>query len=175
MSRRLRRGRVAAAAAVVVAVTLVLGGIALSRSSAFHAETLRVEGASFRTDAEVLARAGLDRATNVIYLDRSAATAALREDPWIADAWIETDLPSTIVVHVRERSPIAAADGQGVSADGVWLPGADVEGLPLLRAFDGSLDPASAAAAAAALVDLPGSWRRQVETALLFPDATIRF
>ena len=173
MRRRLRRGRVAAALAILGILALVPVGFALTHSSLFRARTLRVEGASFRSPVAILREAGLDANTNVIDIDKIGVVAALRLDPWIADAWIETHLPSTLVVHVRERVPIAVAGGQAVAADGVVLPGGRLQGLPVLRSSTGSLRPDHAAAAASVLDVLPGAWRRRVEIVLLLPDATI--
>lgn len=158
---------------ILGALALVPIGIALTHSSLFQARTLRVQGASFRSSATILREAGLDANTNVIDVDETDVIAALRQDPWIAEAWIETHLPSTLVVHVRERVPIAVADGQAVAADGVVLPGARVQGLPILRSSTGSLRPDYAAAATRVLDALPGTWRRQVEIVLVLPDATI--
>jgi cell division protein FtsQ len=169
--RRIRRGRVAAVVAIVAAIGLVVGGLALSRSSLLGARNLVVEGAVTRGDATLLREAGLDAGTNVLYVDREAVVARLLEaDPWVESAWLERDLPSTLILHVHERTPVAVADGAVVSSDGIALPGARADGLPTIRASVGSVPTEAVGDAAATLRALPGNLRRTVRTVLVLPD-----
>lgn len=175
MTRRIRRGRVLAAVVVLAAVGVLLGGLALSRSSLLRARTLRVVGAEVRPGSVLLREAGLNGSSNVLYVDEDAAIRALLSaDPWIRDAHLERDLPSTLILHVRERVPVAVVGEDAVAADGTSLPGGEIEGLPTIRTTTGAdPDAVRIADAAATLRSLPGMWRRLVVSVIVLPDRSM--
>lgn len=174
MTRRLRRGRVAALTAVVLTLAVV-GLVAwLSTTSLVSAHTIRVRGNAQLSDARVLEVAGLDTTTNVAHLDEDAVARRLEGDPWIARATVERHLPSTIVVTVRERVPLAVADGHAVAADGTVLPGAATEGLPTIRAAVGRLSDEQASGAAGVLGGLPRALRGAIEVVTVGTDGTLQ-
>jgi cell division septal protein FtsQ len=174
VTRRLRRGRVAALGTVVVVVALVGLAAWLSTTSLVAARTIRVRGNAQLSDARVLEVAGLDATTNVAHLDEEAVARRLEGDPWIARAAVATHLPSTIVVTVRERVPLAVAEGHAVASDGTVLPGAATDGLPSIRAAVGRLSDEQASGAAGVLGGLPQALRGAIEVVTVGVDGTLQ-
>ncbi len=116
-------------------VVLGFGAVLLSRSQVLHARGVEVTGASHLSRAEIVAAAGVSRATNVMWLDEGAAERRLETDPWIADADVHVAFPWTIEIAIIERRPVAVADDGGlqmlVAADGTALgPPGRTRGLP---------------------------------------------
>jgi cell division protein FtsQ len=110
----------------------------LTYSPLFGAKQIRVEGNIELTQTEVTTLAGIGAGTNVVHLNTDDVAARLQASPWIESASVTRDLPSTIVVRVQERAPVAAVEGGGVvGAGGVVLPGARSDGLPTLRVSRG--------------------------------------
>nr|MBO2500597.1 FtsQ-type POTRA domain-containing protein [Acidimicrobiia bacterium] len=95
-----------------------------------------VDGAR-QVDVEaVLAQHGIYEGRPLLFLDVASAEAALLEDPWVAEATVARDWPTTVLVEVVEREPAVAvrlADGWwSAAADGVLLERAEQrpDGLP---------------------------------------------
>jgi cell division protein FtsQ len=122
---------------VAVSVLLMTGGIAASRSSAFHARRVEVSGADHLRRAHIIAIAGISKATNVLWLDEAEAERRLETQPWVDEADVHVALPLTIEIAVTERSPVAVATGGVVSlmaAVGTALgPGRVPRGLPVIE------------------------------------------
>lgn len=129
--RRLRPWAIVGA----VLVALVTGTITLSYTPIFGARVIEVEGEERLTPRRVARLAGVEIGTNVFHLDATSTEARLEAEPWILDAIVETRLPGTIRISVRERRPVVvfgsvgarrlvAADGTvlGRAPDGVDLP-----------------------------------------------------
>jgi cell division protein FtsQ len=172
-SRGRRRAVIAAIAVVIV------GGLAASTfTPLFGADTLVVEGTARLGRDEVLALGGLGRGTNVFHLDAGAVVEALESDPRVAQAEVARELPSTIVVTIRERVPVAAAFVDGtrtlIADDGVVLPGEVTARLPTIRAEVGEPAAPERTDAARVLAALGPSLRRAVETAAIDPAGELR-
>jgi cell division protein FtsQ len=96
----------------------------------------------------------------VVHADLDAMAARLLQDPWIVSASIRRELPSTLVVQIVERRPVAVIQAMGersiLASDATALPAtdADVAGLPTMRAALGAPDEAQRRAAADLLVAL---------------------
>ncbi len=166
------RGRVLVAAGM--AVLLAATGAGLTYSRIFAADTLVVLGAVDRSHAEILATAGLEPGVNVFHLDPSGPEAALLADPWIAEATVEPDLPSTVTVRIVERVPVAVSGGVTVAADGTELPGADPQGLPTIaNVAGGLLDDEARTAAAAAVAALEPAQRRAISAVTVATDGKL--
>lgn len=110
---------------LLAVLSVVVAGIAVSRSAVFHARTIEVRGASHLSRAEVLSLAQVSIATNVVWLDEAAIERMLTSHAWVADADVRASLPATIRIRVVERSPVAVAvDGARrllVAGDGTIL------------------------------------------------------
>jgi cell division protein FtsQ len=158
---------------------LAVGGAAIGATytSLFRAEHLEVIGAR-RVDAdEVLAAAGLGPRTNVLHLDRDLAVRGVLELPWVATARIDRELPGTLIVTIRERTPVATIDAGGatllVTRDGAVLVGEAGGRLPAVRALSGAADPDAIAGAARALSAMPTRLVRHVAEVVLVPGGTL--
>jgi cell division protein FtsQ len=113
----------------------------------FHAKVVRVEGIRRLGSRQVMRIAQITPGTNVFHLDASAAEKRLEQAPWVAAATVTIRLPSTVLIAVTERSPVALvrrADGGAglVAGDGVvvgqatgrepmpTIDGADIVAIP---------------------------------------------
>jgi cell division protein FtsQ len=144
--RALRPWAIAGAGAVVAAVAAV----GLVASPAFDADTITVSGERHLSEAQVRRVAGIDHDTNVFRVDEGAVERRLERAPWVLDARVTADLPSTIRIDLVERTPVAVAStsaGQSlVSTDGTVLGPAPVGAVfPEIRAVDAptTRDPAA--------------------------------
>jgi cell division protein FtsQ len=164
-------------------ICVAIAGAGLTSTSVFHAKSIAVEGERHLSERQVLRIAGIDHDTNVFRLDEGAVRRRLEHDPWIANAIVSTDLPSSISISVSERVPVAVAlteeegrqliagDGTplGVAAAGSALPEVRLVGEP------GQPGPAFDAVAAGASVaaGMPPAMRLQVDLVVIGSDGTI--
>jgi len=169
-------------AAVVVASIALTTGIAagVTASPVFRARTIRIVGTDHLTRAEVLQLAGITSKTNVFYLDANDAEQRLERDVWVAGATIAKDLPSTVVIDVRERVAVAVAGPKDrrmlVAEDGTTLGDAGAGALlPSIGVPVGDPEPSAAAVngAARAIAALGPNARRQVMHVSILPDGTL--
>lgn len=163
-----RRRRRAAIGGVLV--LLVATAVAATYTSLFGADEVRVDGVATLSADEVIALAGVGEGTNVVHLDTGAAEDALEQDPWIMRASVTRDLPTTIVVHVVERSPVIAAGSEALAEDATVLPGAGTRRLPVLETVVGELGPDDLRAGAAAAGAMAPSLRGRVASILVEAD-----
>jgi cell division protein FtsQ len=154
--RALRPWAIVGAGAVVVAVAAV----GLVASPVFDADTITVSGERHLSETQVLRIARIDHDTNVFRVDEGTVERRLQRSPWVLDARVTADLPSTIRIEVMERSPVAVASTPAgvslVSADGVVLGPAPVGvAFPEIRASEipAAGDPTAAGAATDPVVD----------------------
>jgi len=119
--RRLRPWAIAGA----VGIVLVTGSVALSYTSILGARVVEVEGVDRLAPRRVMRLAEIELGTNVFHLDTTAAEARLEAERWILDATVARDLPGTITISIRERSPVFVLvsddDRRLVAADGTVL------------------------------------------------------
>lgn len=163
-----RRRKIAAIIATPVLVAVMLGS--LTFTPLFGAKEIVVEGNQALSADRVASLAGIGPGTNVAHLDTEAASRALEADPWVQDAAVTRDLPSTIVVRVVEWAPVARSGSDVLAADGTVLPGADATGLPALVAATGQLTPDQLTVAATAAGALARVVRSRVDTVMVEPD-----
>lgn len=177
--RSLRPWAIAGGALICVAIA----GAGLTSTSLFHAKSIGVEGERHLSERQVLRIAGIDDDTNVFRLDEGAVRRRLERDPWIANAIVSADLPSSVSITVLERVPVAVAlteeDGrQLIAGDGTPL-GAAAAGsaLPEVRLVGEPGQPGPAfdavAAGAGVVAGMPPAIRSQVELVVIGSDGTI--
>ena len=180
LPRGLGRWSVRAAAAVIV----VAGGVAVSRTSLFHARSVEVSGASTLSRAQLVELASVDQKTNVVWLDEGAAERRLESNPWVADAEVRVSLTLVIRISVTERVPVAvASDGREsvlVASDGTALGPAlrsgSARGLPLIELpGEGFTERAAQTpvGAALALAAMDADLRSQVDRVSVLSDGTL--
>jgi cell division protein FtsQ len=121
----------------VGSVALVIGGVTASRSSAFDVRGIEVSGNDHLHRPQVVRIAGITDATNALWLDEGQAERRLEAEPWIADADVRVTFPLNVEIAVRERTPVALAQGAVTSlmaADGTALGSGNVpRGLPVIE------------------------------------------
>jgi cell division protein FtsQ len=130
-------GRRRAALIAAGSVALVIGGVNASRSSAFDVRGIAVSGAHHLHRPQIVRVAGISEWTNALWLDEGASERRLEAEPWIADADVRVTFPLNVEIVVRERSPVAVAEGRPTSlmaADGTALGSvAAPRGLPVIE------------------------------------------
>jgi cell division protein FtsQ len=96
---------------VVAASLLVAWGLRryLRTSPRFSVRVVQVEGNARRTPHQIAQRAGIETGMNIFEIDEQAALQAIGADPWIAQARVSTDLPSSVSIVVVERDARALA------------------------------------------------------------------
>jgi cell division protein FtsQ len=163
-------------ASVVASIVLGLGGAVagFSYTPIFDAEQVLVRGAVHLRAGEVRRISGLTVGANVLHADLGAAMARLEANGWIADASARRELPSTIVVEVRERIPVGTMTLEGerslVMDDGTVLLGVTLPRLPRIWIRAASLSNPSVSDVAVALGALSDRVRARVTDASERPD-----
>ena len=140
-----RRGRPSGAAtAIIVVLALGLGGWVVLNSAFFAIRDVRVEGASNVSADEIRSLAAIRSGANLILLPHDEVSARIEVHPWVLDAEVVRELPTTAVIRVTERTPSGwMEDPEGmaiVSGDGVVLERITVP-PPQLPAVGSSPDP----------------------------------
>jgi cell division protein FtsQ len=181
-----RRDRLRKVAAIVFITVVVLGAVAvtLTRSPFFSARTIQVNGASHVARADVMRLAAVTRDTNVFTLDAAAAERRLERDPWIAEATVTKDLPSTLIIDIDERVAVALVEFDGilrlVADDGSFLevaaPRVAVQMPSIVAADTEGVEPSPEAVggAARAIAAMAPSLRRRVESVSVLADGQLR-
>ena len=125
------------------------------RTESLRIKDVRVEGASILSRKAIIQRAGISASDNILAVNLSVARRRLQAEPWIGEVRISRVLPSTIVINVREHTPVAVMDlGGGLlinsrrqifkrleSTDPVSLPLISGVGLNDLDAIGRSVSP----------------------------------
>ena len=177
------RVRKIAAIAFIATVLLGAAAVTLTRSPYFAAHRIEVRGTSHVTRSEVLRIAGITRGTNVFTLDAGSAETRLERDPWIAQATITKDLPSTLVIDIDERVAVAVVDTGGalrlVADDGALLVAAlprTAAGLPTVASAEPGVEPESDAieGAARAIAAMAPSLRGRIHGVSILSDGQLR-
>jgi cell division protein FtsQ len=173
--RRIRPWAIAGATLVALAT----GSVALSYTSLFGARVIEVEGEKHLGPKQVMRLAGIEHGTNVIHLDTTVAEARLEAEPWVLDASIETDLPGTVRIDIRERRPIMVVARDGAvrlfAADGTDLGRAPrSSGLPGVEAAPGEvLGPSSIATAGEVVEAMAPLLRTRIDAVLVTADGRV--
>ena len=128
-----RRRRLLGIALVIGAAgALVWGGVAvldaapgvLARVPVFDVATVTVEGTVLVDDLEILDRAAIPDTANVWH-DASGWEASVADHPMVRHARVRTRWPSTLVIEIEEREPVAFVATpvlEPVDAEGQILP-----------------------------------------------------
>lgn len=143
-----RTRRISPTALAIVGV-VALGTLVwvVLNSSFFAIRQVRVEGARNVSGDEIRSVAAIPSDDNLIMLEIDGVRARLEEHPWIAEAQVGRDLPSTVVIRVVERlAGGLLLDPRGivvVAGDGVVLERAENRppGLPEVGSWPDVLAP----------------------------------
>lgn len=127
-----------AAFGIIGLIVIGLGAWIVLNSAFFDIRTIRVEGARSISEDDIRTIAAIRSGTNLIMLDTGEVAARLLGDPWIHQAFVERDLPTTAVIRVIERRPagwVQGPSGFGILAgDGTILERTAVAPLRLPHA-----------------------------------------
>ena len=160
-----------------ILVALGAGALGVSLSPIFAAEQILVHGNDHLRASGVRRISGLRVGANVLHADLDQAMALLERNGWVAEATARRELPTTIVIEIRERIPVGRTlvDGRDVivMADGTMVAGASAGRLPSIAASMGSGPPGWTAGVAAALGALPPSVLERVRTVSVGPDGSL--
>lgn len=74
-------------------------------------EEVRVTGVRSLPARDVVRASGLEPGERILWVRLSAAERRIERIPAVAEAVAERSLPATVVIHVRERVPLARLDG----------------------------------------------------------------
>lgn len=176
-----RRRRIAVSTALAGVLIASLGGWAITYSSLFRADDIKVAGAERLAVRRVLRLAGVDAATNVLHFDPGKAERRLEGSPWIARATVDRHLPHRIEITVVERIPVARWNDPAthrtmlVTDGGTLAPGSARARLPALVDWLGTslLGAGERAIAAGALADLSDDLRSEVARAAVGSDGRL--
>jgi cell division septal protein FtsQ len=103
---------------------------------------VKVTGAHYLDEGEVLETAALPLGENMYKLDLVSARARLAKLGWVQRVYLERRLPRGLVIALKERRPAALLDSfslYGVDAEGRVLPSSRVlaeEDLPLISGVE---------------------------------------
>lgn len=180
MSRERLQPRLRTSRGGWVALTTIALGIAVwvtATSPIFDIHTIDVVGNHRLRREDVLALARTPLGENLLLLSIGGVERRLRASPWVARAEAVRDLPSTLVLRLTERTPVAwLRQGSGavvLAGDGVVLEAvaAAPGNLPLLDARVRAPEPGGRAAGIDALLRVAASFpprlRRMVAEARL--------
>lgn len=106
---------------LLVGVAVIAGLVWLGQSPFLSLSEVVVRGASRVDVTSALASREVVTGRPMLLLDVDGAEAALLADPWVAEAEVARDWPTSLVVSVVERIPAASV----LFSDGWWLVAAD--------------------------------------------------
>lgn len=173
------RGGVVVLALVLLAV---LAGTVALRSPLFEVRRVEVRGAGRLAPSEVRVLVEGARGRNLWLVPLDEIARSVSAHPWIARAEVGRRLPSTLVVEIEERIPIAwVADpdgGAAVAADGVVVQRrTDGDGLVAIGEVHHVEEPGGQTSAPRqslrVVASLPPRIRREVEAASLRGEGVI--
>jgi cell division protein FtsQ len=170
-----RRGlrRLAVLLATVLGTALLV--FLLLFSSVLGARTVDVIGANLLSADDVRAAAGVSAGHPLLRLDAGEVADRVRRLPPVAGVQVQRSWPSTVIIRITERAPLAFApvDGGVQLVDATGLRYATVPqpppGVPELRAADGA-STVAAASVLAALAD-PSHDQLRAELAVVRADS----
>lgn len=142
LERKRKRKRHTKLSILILVTAALIAGLLVARSPLLSVSTIRVTGAGRTGAALVVDASRLAEGDPMTAVDPAAVAAQIERLPWVADARVERDWPSTVRISVIERVPVAVAGaGLGrmlVDRDG-WVLGPAGAGTSLPSV--GSLRP----------------------------------
>ena len=83
---------------------------ALTQCDYFRAHSLRVDGIHRLTQKEIVEQAGINKDVNVLAVNLSMVRKRLMAHPWIAEAEVRREIPSGLLIRIKEQQPLAVVD-----------------------------------------------------------------
>ncbi len=100
---------------VSAVIALVGIGYVVARSPLLGAETVTVRGANAIPAAAVRSAANVGDGAPLLFLDTVAVARRVEALPAVNHAIVTTELPTTVIITVEERRPVAVVRGTGVA------------------------------------------------------------
>jgi cell division protein FtsQ len=175
------RRRLYVLCAVVGTLAVAVIAYVIAHSSLLGAGSVDVHGVPATSAATIRAAADVPDGAPLLFLDTGAVARRVEALPTVARAQVSTDLPSTVVIRVTLRTPIAWTnavrsappvavldrDGRVLARTGAPLPGlVRADGVGIAGALGSRV---SGAAALRALGGLPAALRTQVASFAIRP------
>ena len=115
-----------------VVVVLSVSAFFIYQSNIFSVTTIRITGTVHLSESQIESIAAIPEGSTLLRVDTGGIAQRLEDDPWIASARVEREFPSTLVLTIEERTPVAVveifpdlmstdADLWIITSDGVWL------------------------------------------------------
>lgn len=138
-SRRRRR----LVGSLLLVALAVAGAVGITRSGLFAITRVRVDGVGQQRANIVRSTARVAEGQNLVTADLDEALARTKALPWVADATVVRKPPSTVVITVVPRRPVAILAGP----NGSWV--VDRNGVAIAEAADHKLPRIDIASTAA--------------------------
>ena len=164
----------ATAGITVIGIGLWAGYRFVTTSERFAITTIEVQGETHLTDDQIRAALPVKLGDNVFATNLGTVAAATRALPWIASAEVHRVLPHTLVVEVREHTPVAMVelgelylvDAAGHPFKRAQLEAGDGVDLPVITGLDRAVYEAAPEPTAATIVAALGAlatWRQETD------------
>ncbi len=101
---------VGAAGVIFLSVFFVFVHDVFTQSEHFQARQIHIEGGQRLSPKVISAQAGIRPGINVLSVNLAAARKRLLAHPWIAEAEIQREIPSTLRIRIREQVAVAVVD-----------------------------------------------------------------
>jgi cell division protein FtsQ len=109
----------------MVAIVLLFSvGAVLYYSPVLAIKTLKVDGMSYLKEDQLTSLVQIPTGATFFRVDSKAIVERLQAEPWIQDVGVKRVFPSTLVVQIKERQPIAIVEVssfQESTGKGLWL------------------------------------------------------
>jgi cell division protein FtsQ len=101
--------------AAVLALVVVTGFFILvhdlaTQCSYFAARQINIEGTQRLTPEQIARQARVRMGDNILAVNLSAVRKRLLAHPWIADAEVRREIPSRLIIRIKEHNPLALVD-----------------------------------------------------------------
>ena len=94
----------------VMSTIFILGHDLLTQCDYFNCEHIRIEGAEWLSEKQVIEQAGIEEKANIFSFNLFLAHKKLVGHPWIKSAQIGREFPNTIFIRINEHKALAVLD-----------------------------------------------------------------
>lgn len=130
----------------LVLLVVVLAGGLIAAVMLLRIDQVKVVGAGSVSARAIVEASGLRPGERILWERLTVAERRIEQIPAVANAVAERSLPSTVVLRVIEREPIARLDGARelvVDAEGTVFPAGERQVKPVLYGWKGKGRPGS--------------------------------
>jgi cell division protein FtsQ len=82
----------------------------LTQCDYFKAQSVKIEGIHRLTEKEIITQARLNGDINILAVNLAVVRKRLMANPWVADAEVRREIPSGLLIRIKEQSPLAVVD-----------------------------------------------------------------